>query len=270
MMKKKIIIKIVLIILFVAGITGIAALYYRSFKTTEVVKEVKEKLIKIPEYQQKMRYYKINGQPVQEKFYDLYMGNEDFVGWITIEDTPIDYTVMQNGDKYLHKNYKCEYDYAGCIFADEKCDINLPSDNIILYGHHMNTNIMFTPLMKYEDQKYAVSHRFIKFDTLCENGTYEVIAAFRTQIYPEDYKRFAYYRYAGALSEEEFAEYIENIRKVSVINMGIDVSYGDKLLSLSTCAYHVSNGRFVVVAKKCDYTRIDENAILIKNINTMK
>lgn len=54
----------------------------------------------------------------------------------------------------------------------------------------------------------------------------------------------------GELGEEDFLEFYQNIKDMSLYDTGVDAVYGDTLLMLSTCAYHVKNGRFVIVAKR--------------------
>ena len=77
-----------------------------------------------------------------------------------------------------------------------------------------------------------------------------MVAAFYGQILDVNSTDFKYYEFVNAGSEKEFMEFVDNIKAMSVIDTGVDVEYGDKLITLSTCAYHVDDGRFAVVAKK--------------------
>ena len=77
---------------------------------------------------------------------------------------------------------------------------------------------------------------------------------FYAQILPDASKDFKYYQFVNAGSNEEFMNYIDNIKSMSIIDTGVDVKFGDKLVTLSTCAYHVDDGRFAVIAKKIDDT----------------
>lgn len=195
----------------------------------------------------------VNGIEVQKKFEELYRLNNDFVGWISIEDTVIDYPVMYSSydrEYYLHRDFDKEYNGAGSIFIDTASSLNPESDNILVYGHNMKTGTMFHSLLDYEDEEFYNDHKFISFDTIYGNGTYEVIAAFRTSIYPSGYSGFKYYHFFNADNSYEFDEYVTNCKKLTPYNIETSAKYGDKLLSLSTCAYHSDNGRFVVVAKK--------------------
>lgn len=104
--------------------------------------------------------------------------------------------------------------------------------------------------MNYASLEFYEKHPFIQLDTLYEQFTYEIIAVFRSQVYENCEDVFQYYQYYGKLPEEDFKEFYQNIQELSIYDTGVKAVYGDSLLTLSTCAYHVKNGRFVVVAKK--------------------
>ena len=177
--------------------------------------------------------------------------NSDVVGWIKIENTNIDYPVMQNGDYYLHRNIYKNYSSHGTPYLAEYCNIQY-SDNLIIYGHHMNDNSMFAQLDDYKKHSFYENHKYIKFYSYY-NGktiekTYEVAIAFKTVVYSE--KGFKYYNYTNFSDVQELNDFIENCRKLEFYNTGIDINYGDKLITLSTCEYSQKNGRIVVVAKQ--------------------
>ena len=123
-----------------------------------------------------------------------------------------------------------------------------PSDNVIIYGHHMNNGSMFAGLMNYEDRDFYEQHKTVRFDTLTETAEYEVIAVFKTTVY--DDTGFKFYLFSHAETEKEFTDYVEQCRELALYDTGVTATYGDKLLTLSTCEYSNTNGRLVVVAKK--------------------
>ena len=177
--------------------------------------------------------------------------NSDVVGWIKIENTNIDYPVMQNGDYYLHRNIYKNYSSHGTPYLAEYCNIQY-SDNLIIYGHHMNDNSMFAQLDNYKKHSFYENHKYIKFYSYY-NGktiekTYEVAIAFKTVVYSD--KGFKYYNYTNFSDVQELNDFIENCRKLEFYNTGIDINYGDKLITLSTCEYSQKDGRIVVVAKQ--------------------
>lgn len=123
--------------------------------------------------------------------------------------------------------------------------------NYLIYGHHMKNGTMFAPIVNYACEEYWQEHPLIYFDTLYEIGTYEVIAAFySTAFTSSETEGFRYYRYTDLTNPDVFAEYMEQVRSVAVYDTGLDASYGDQLLTLSTCEYSAKDNRFVVVARK--------------------
>lgn len=186
----------------------------------------------------------------QEMYGDLFAKNNDFMGWIAIDGTKVNYPVMQtpnHPDYYLKKNFEKEYSDYGVPYIEEACAMGI-SNNIVIYGHHMNDGSMFADLVKYYDKEYRDKHPLIQFDTISGFGTYEVIAAFKFDTNNETFR----YNEFVTMDEEDFAEFMEEVHKRQAYDTGIDAEYGDQLLTLSTCEYTYKNGRFVVVAKKVD------------------
>lgn len=193
-------------------------------------------------------------KPILKKYQTLYNKNKKLIGWVKIADTNIDYPVMQssNEDYYLDHNYNQEKDKNGSIFMDAKCDAMAPSTNLIIYGHNMRSGKMFGSLSKYEDEEYYKKHKRIIFDTIYQEGKYEVMYAFRARLYEETEIVFKYYQFIDAYSEEEFNSNMKEMAAMSLYDTGVTASYGDQLLTLSTCDNNEKNGRFVVVAKRIE------------------
>lgn len=186
------------------------------------------------------------------EYQTLYSLNKRLIGWVKIYDTYIDYPVLQtvNNDYYLNHNFDQEEDKNGSIFLDKDCSIYPRSTNLILYGHHMRSGRMFGQLNKYSSEKFYKEHKYIQFDTIYEKGTYEVMYVFRSKIYEESEIVFKYYQFTDAVSETEFESNMMQMADMSLYDTGVSAEYGDELLTLSTCDYYTSDGRFVVVAKK--------------------
>lgn len=189
---------------------------------------------------------------VLDKYITLYNSNKNLIGWIKIDDTIIDYPVMQCNDNtyYLEHNFDQKEDRAGALFLDCNCDVVRGNDNYIIYGHHMTSGKMFASLPKYESESYYKEHPYIIFDTIYEEGVYQVMYAFRSKVYNEEQVVFKYYQFIDAYSEEEFNSYMQEMADMAYYDTGVTAVYGDSLLTLSTCDYQETNGRFVVVAKR--------------------
>lgn len=177
--------------------------------------------------------------------------NSDIIGWIKIEGTNIDYPIMQNGDYYLHKDIYKNYSSHGTPYLAFYCDVK-KSDNLIIYGHHMQDNTMFSQLEKYKNYNFFLNHKYIKFYTI-EDGrtienTYEVMIAFKTIAYSD--AGFRYYSYTDFQNYEDYEGFVENCRNLEFYYTGVVGTHQDKYITLSTCEYSQKNGRMVVVAKK--------------------
>ncbi len=189
---------------------------------------------------------------ILEDYVTLYNKNKSLIGWIKIDDTIIDYPVMQsqNMEYYLDHNFSQEKDRNGCLFADSACSIWPRSQNIIIYGHNMKSGKMFGTLTKYKSESYFEKHPMIQFDTLYEKGTYAVMYVFSEIVHEETEVAFKYYQFVDANSEEEYDSYMKDMAEMSLYDTGVTSRLGDELITLSTCDYVKGGERWVVVAKK--------------------
>ena len=190
--------------------------------------------------------------PILKKYETLYNKNRKLIGWLKIEGCDIDYPVMQtsNNEYYLDHNYNQEYDKNGSLFLDKDCDAAFPNDNMIIYGHHMKSGKMFGNLNYYSKESFWEDNKEFTFDTIYETGTYAVMYVFRSKIYSEEEIVFKYYQFIDATSENEFNSNMEEMANMSLYDTGVTASYGDRLITLSTCDSSEEDGRFVVVVKK--------------------
>ena len=180
----------------------------------------------------------------------LHEQNPDCIGWIKIEGTAIDYPVMYHPEEanyYLRRNFEKEYDVSGTPYLAEICDPE-KSDNLIIYGHHMNSGTMFADLDKYKSEKYYQQHPLITFSTLHGEEEYQIIFAFATPVYTKN--DFEFYKFEKADNPIEFYGFVDKCREKSIYDIGESVEYGDKLITLCTCEYSQKNGRMVVIGKK--------------------
>lgn len=185
------------------------------------------------------------------QYAELAAQNPEMVGWLCIEGTKLDYPVMHtpaDPQKYLHLNFEGEYSYPGVPFVDAGCTMD--SDNLLIYGHNMPNGTMFRSLMQYQQKNYWQAHPTIRFDTLYEEQEYEVLAAFYDRVYYKTEDVFKFYQFIDAEDEQDFDNAIAQFQSKALYDTGVTAEYGDKLITLVTCAYHTDNGRFVVVAKR--------------------
>ncbi len=190
--------------------------------------------------------------PILAKYETLYKKNKKLIGWLKIADTNIDYPVMQtsNNEYYLDHNFDQEYDKNGSLFLDKDCNAAFPNTNMIIYGHHMKSGKMFGNLNYYSKESYYKEHPQIQFDTIYEEGIYDIMYVFRSRIYNENEIVFKYYQFFDVNSADEFYSAMDEMARMSLYDTGVTAEYGDKLITLSTCDNSEEDGRFVVVAKK--------------------
>jgi len=193
---------------------------------------------------------------VVNPYKDYFLRNSDMAGWIKIEGTVIDYPVMQtieDENYYLYLGFDKEDNENGSLILDTDSRITEPlSTNLIIHGHNMKSGKMFGTLTEYENQDYFEEHRYIQlFTKECERN-YEIVAVFRSQVYKVKDEVFKYYKFFQADTQEEFDDFYNNIKYLSVYDTGVEAEFGDHFLTLSTCVYHVETGRLVVVAREIE------------------
>jgi len=186
---------------------------------------------------------------INEELASLKQLNEDTVGWLKVNETNIDYPVVQysDNDYYLKKNFKKEKDNSGWIFMDYRADnINL-SDNTIIFGHNMYySGVMFGTLYKAKSSSWYTNpnNQIIEFNTLYDNMKWQIFSIYTIETTND-------YLIADFSTKEKFQNFIDLITNRSIYEFNTPVSTNDKILTLSTCS---NNGqkRLVVHAVLID------------------
>lgn len=196
-------------------------------------------------------------EAMMKKYGKLYEQNHDFIGWLKVDDTIINYPVMFTPDdpqKYLYKSFDQVQDWSGCLFVDGRSTISMEdvSYDLIIYGHRMKNNTMFAHLEYFQDPEFVADHKYILFDTLYKPGTYEIFACYLSQIYDDnDTEHFKYYDFIDCDTQEQLDEYLNFVREnADYLDEDSLPDLDDEIITLSTCNYHVTNGRLVVAARR--------------------
>ena len=189
---------------------------------------------------------------ILDEYIGAYSLNKKLIGWIKIDGTKVDYPVLQtvNNDYYLDHNFDQEEDKNGSIFLDKDCSIWPRSQNLILYGHNMKSGKMFGTLKNYKDENFYKEHSQIQFDSIYEKGIYDVMFVFSEVVHDETEITFKYYQFINSNSSVEYDSYMKDMSEMSLYETGVTSTYGDALITLSTCDYSQGAERFVIVAKK--------------------
>lgn len=237
---------------------------YEKERTEEIVENASEDRQENDEAQSEERGETISTENPEEQNKEtermlqvkqLQEQNADIVGWLEIENTNINYPVLQGTDNsyYMTHNYKKEKSKNGSIFLNADYNWNIPSNNLLIYGHNLGNGMMFQELLKYEKESFYQEHPVIRFTTAEEDAEYEIISAFKSRVYYKSEKNvFRYYYFINSESEEEYNQFVKNAKNVSLYPIDETANYGDQLITLSTCSYYVEDGRFAVVGRRQD------------------
>ncbi len=248
---------------FISGIVGAVCLGYFAYycvmasntaKQAKALSELKENDPPVKVKKNATVNLDLLEEPpeILEEYQTLYIKNKSLAGWIRIPDTEIDYPVMQtrNNDYYLNHDFEQNEDNNGSLFIDAACSIWPRSENLIIYGHNMKSGKMFGTLDKYKDEEYFKKHPVIEFDTIYEDGEYQIMYAFSEVVHESSEVTFKYYQFINADSEQEYDSNMRAMAEMSLYDTGVTSRFGDELITLSTCDYEEGSERFAVVAKR--------------------
>ena len=170
--------------------------------------------------------------------------NPDIIAWLQIEGTEISYPVVKGTDNeyYLHRTFERNYNFAGSIFVEYTNSSDFQDWNTIVYGHNMKNGSMFGLLRKYFQSKESLPGRYVWICTPEKNYRYEIFSSHVVDAAGEVYTLFS-------APDEQFQQYLDNMKAQSLVDFGVDVTKEDKIITLSTCTGNDAT-RFVVQAKR--------------------
>lgn len=168
--------------------------------------------------------------------------NDDCVAWIYIEDTAINYPVVQGTDNsyYLKHLIDGKWNSAGCIFLDSRVDSNLSDRHSIIYGHHMKNGTMFSGLTKYKKQDYYEAHSEGLLITPERTYRIEFFAGYVANVNDSAWD-------IGFESDEDYEAWLQQAKDRSIFKSPLSPAVTDRVLTLSTCSYEFDNARFVLL-----------------------
>ncbi|MCD8082544.1 MAG: class B sortase [Clostridiales bacterium] len=186
-------------------------------------------------------------QEILNTYRDLFLQNPDLIGWLMIDGTQIDYPVMwtpEDPDYYSDKGFDKQESQNGLLFLDGASNINSYGGNLIIYGHNMKNGSMFADLLKYEKESFWEENSVIRFDTLYESRTYQIAAVAKgsdVEEFPFDFV---------SPDEETASLAIGRMQEMALYDTGVEMAYGDDILTLATCDYSEDDGRLVIMARR--------------------
>lgn len=212
--------------------------YYKDNKAYDNIREIKNEA----EDNNSLDSDKDEGkaEKLKKMYEDMKKVNSDYRFWITIDDTVIDYPVVQGEDNdfYLNNNFYKENSISGTIFLDNKND-ELKDKNLILYGHNMRDGSMFAAINKLKENDFFDNG---KIRIITENGeeNYEVFSVFVEDANSINLK-------TNFSSIEEYNEYLQNLMDKSYYQKDIKSNFS-KIITLYTCSYEFEDARTIVCA----------------------
>lgn len=184
--------------------------------------------------------------------------NADTVGWITVPKTDVDNPIVIGADNdfYLNHGFDHREFLAGTVFMDFRNRLGYgdeaQSDNLVLYGHNMKDNTMFGSLRQYrQNLDFYKEAPFIELETNYQRYTYVIFALSIADGRGTSDWRF--WDMEDFQDEEAFNTFVNPAREKSIVDIPVDVKYGDKLITLCTCVpdeYETDNSRFLVIGRR--------------------
>lgn len=184
----------------------------------------------------------------------LYEQNKDFVGWVKIDDTKIDYPVVKTTDneKYLHTDFYGKQHRLGTVFADTRATLTkeYQSDNVVLYGHSAKDGSYFNQVRDYKDLDFYKKHAFVRFNTMYDNSDYVIVGAVMVDALDTSDRGFIYSDFVEFENDSEYNTFIKKMVERSYFVSPVDTNKDDKFITLSTCEYVFEEARMAIIARK--------------------
>jgi sortase B len=186
------------------------------------------------------------GINLQEEIMALNLKYPDAIAWLMVPGTSIDMPIFKstNNDRYLRHDRDNVQTKWGETFMDYRSDINNMSNmsHFIIYGHNTEVDSHFTPLMNFKNEKFLNEHKIIEMSTIKGNYKWEIFSVYITDT---DF----FYIDTSFKDLNDYGNFLNTVKGKSMFDTKVSVSSSDTILTLSTCDYSKTNGRFVVQAK---------------------
>ncbi|MDR1734470.1 MAG: class B sortase [Oscillospiraceae bacterium] len=179
--------------------------------------------------------------------------NSDYIGWLRAPGAAIELPIVQttDNDYYLKRNFYRKATKYGNPFADYRCDAkDFTGQNLIIYGHYMKDESIFAKLKNYKNRDVVLTNPIITFETSAYILKYKILAVFNTNGLPESDNGYVF-RYDTPLfpTQQNWEGFIKQLEQRTLIKTGVDVKWGDRLITLQTCAYDFDDEFMVVVGR---------------------
>ena len=173
--------------------------------------------------------------------------NPDFVAWLRIPGTNVDYPVVQtdNPDYYLNHTFSGKSSVVGTLFSLADADYAAPGRNIAIYGHHLRSSgeKMFTSLMRYKNPDFYEDNKTVMLDSLYRHREYTIFAVMNMKVGDWEPSRTTF------SGDAAFMAFVNRAKSESLYDTGVEVGADDHILTLITCdrSYAGKEGRLVIL-----------------------
>lgn len=250
---------ILFLTIFISSLFKISNWFKDNKKTDEITKDIEEivkveevkeeeniELINEPEEEPESDYwYYVKFPLIEVDFNELEKKNSDTVAWINVNNTNINYPIVQtnNNDYYLTRSYDKTWNDAGWVFMDYRNDNNLNDKNTIIYAHSRLDKTMFGSLSKVlkNDWYKNKDNHIIKISTPTENSLWQIFSVYKIE-------EETYYITTDFENDNTYMEFLNTIKDRSKYNFNVTLNSSDSIITLSTC--YSETERTVVHAKK--------------------
>ncbi|MBR3159416.1 MAG: class B sortase [Atopobiaceae bacterium] len=205
-------------------------------------------------------------EPEPLSFWELQRINPEVCAWLSVYGTNIDYPVCRaadgDQDKYLTADAKGEYSLSGALFVDVANSADFDDFATIVYGHHMENDVMFGQLTDFADGEFFDEHRYGNLFVSDTNLGLDFFCYLDADAYDRDIYRHAF------SGPDERTEYLDLLRKrAKHVRDDARVSESDHIVLLSTCAAGSTNARAILVGKVCQQ-RFKNPFVKVPNLGT--
>jgi len=201
--------------------------------STKILENEKQEIIDKEEYipNEINKYANISYMSVD--FTDLLKTNNETVAWIKVNNTKVNYSVVQHNDNeyYLKHDFNKRNNSNGWIYADYRDNFEYFGSNTIIYGHNLINRSMFGSLIWCLKKSWYTNeeNQYIKISTPTSNTVWKIFSMY--SITPEVYYLKTYFE-----TDEEHQKFVDTLKNRSIYDFKEDISYEDKILTLSTCS----------------------------------
>ena len=244
------------IIALVVALVSAGAILWQLYiyrQGEETYEELRQQYTTTAEESAQSQAYKQAEEPFQlldVDFEALQAQNPDVVGWIDFDAIELSYPVVWSGDneKYLRTMWNGTPNTAGSVFL-ECANTGWQDLHVILYGHNMRDGSRFGTLNPFEKTEHIEEYPIFQLAERYETVDYMPFAVFHTSVDAAD-ESFYPYDQIDFADENGFNRYVRDVKERSILDLPVEVAYGDRLLTLVTCHSGIDRGRLVIVCRE--------------------